>query len=124
MSLTEKPGNPLESLRMEVAEGNIGRLLSWVRGGFHGSRENRPTLRHSCSHPIVPPTTPSIGDMNRASPPGATVQRLAHQLVDRGPGDPIVRELAGWLASPRFRSFAEAHRDKIRKKLRTARDPE
>lgn len=34
-------------------------------------------------------------------------------------------ELAGWLAaSPRFRSFAELHRDKIRKKLRGAADAE
>ena len=30
-----------------------------------------------------------------------------------------------WLAgSPRFRAFAEAHRDKIRKKIRGAADPE
>ena len=37
----------------------------------------------------------------------------------------MAQELLGWLAgSPRFRDFAEAHRDKIRKKLRTARDVE
>lgn len=34
-------------------------------------------------------------------------------------------EFAGWSSdSPRFRAFAEAHRDKIRKKLRGAHDPE
>jgi hypothetical protein len=40
--------------------------------------------------------------------------------------DPALRdELTGWLAkSPRFRDFADAHRDKIRKKLRTAGDAE
>jgi hypothetical protein len=32
----------------------------------------------------------------------------------------MVDEVAGWLAgSPRFRGFAEAHHDKIRKKLKT-----
>jgi hypothetical protein len=37
----------------------------------------------------------------------------------------MARELAGWLAgSARFRAFAEAHRDKIRKKLRGAADEE
>jgi hypothetical protein len=37
----------------------------------------------------------------------------------------MAEELAGWLAgSARFRAFAEAHRDKIRKKLRGAADPE
>lgn len=37
----------------------------------------------------------------------------------------MAEELTGWLASSaRFRAFAEAHRDKIRKKLRTAADPE
>ena len=35
------------------------------------------------------------------------------------------RELVTWLAgSARFRAFAEVHRDKIRKKLRVAADPE
>ena len=37
----------------------------------------------------------------------------------------MARELLGWLTtSTRFRAFAEAHRDKIRKKLRTAADAE
>ena len=37
----------------------------------------------------------------------------------------MAQELLAWLAgSPRFRAFAEAHRDKIRKKLRTAADGE
>ena len=37
----------------------------------------------------------------------------------------MVEELARWLASSaRFRAFAETHRDKIRKKLRGAADPE
>jgi hypothetical protein len=63
--------------------------------------------------------------MTRSSSPGAVVGRLAHQLFERGPGDPMAEELAGWLAgSARFRAFAEAHRDKIRKKLRTASDTE
>jgi hypothetical protein len=54
-----------------------------------------------------------------------TVERLAYELSDRGPGDPMSEELAVWLsASPRFRAFAETHRDKIRKKLRTAAEAE
>jgi hypothetical protein len=37
----------------------------------------------------------------------------------------MARELVAWLAgSARFRAFAEVHRDKIRKKLRVAADPE
>jgi hypothetical protein len=57
--------------------------------------------------------------------PGPSVERLANDLVDRDPGHPVALELSAWLAgSPRFRAFAEAHRDKIRKKLRTATDAE
>lgn len=49
---------------------------------------------------------------------------LAQYLSD-GSADPLADELAAWLAaSPRFRAFAEAQRDKIRKKLRSATDAE
>jgi hypothetical protein len=45
-------------------------------------------------------------------------------LADRT-ADPLGVELIGWLTgSPRFRTFAETYRDKIRKKLRNASDPE
>ena len=54
-----------------------------------------------------------------------TVEQLAGYLLDRGREDAISEELPGWLTgSARFRSFAEVHRDKIRKKLRTAADAE
>jgi len=54
-----------------------------------------------------------------------TVEPLADRLLAKGPGDPLAAELLGWLAgSPRFRAFAEAHRDKIWKKLRRATDAE
>ena len=63
--------------------------------------------------------------MTPAPAPGPAVERLAHDLYDRDPGDRMAEELVGWLAgSARFRAFAEAHRDKIRKKLRTAADAE
>ena len=53
------------------------------------------------------------------------IERSAQDLSDRGPGDPMAEELAGWLSgSARFRTFADAHHDKIRKKFRTATDPE
>ena len=62
--------------------------------------------------------------MTRAALP-TSVERLAHDLSDRGPDDPIAEELLAWLSgSARFRSFAEAHRDKIHKKFRKATDPE
>jgi hypothetical protein len=51
------------------------------------------------------------------------VLRLADYLVDGSAvaDDQLGEELLGWLAaSPRFRAFAEAGRDKIRKKLRGA----
>jgi hypothetical protein len=67
--------------------------------------------------------------MTPASTPPASVQRLVQHLVGEAPSDPVADpladELAGWIAdSNRFRAFAEAHRDKIRKKLRTAGDAE
>ena len=63
--------------------------------------------------------------MARTTAPGTAVERLAHHLLDRAPRDPMDEELTRWLAgSARFRAFAEAHRDKIRKKLRGAADAE
>lgn len=63
--------------------------------------------------------------MRRRTGPGTSVERLAHYLFDGGTNDILAEELMGWLAaSTRFRAFAEAHRDKIRKKLRGAPDGE
>ncbi len=60
-----------------------------------------------------------------ARPPTTRVQRLAGHLLDGGPDDALAAELAGWLEqSPRFRTFSDRHRDKIRKKLRGAADPD
>ena len=69
--------------------------------------------------------------MAREVAPETAIERLVRYLFD-APGagaaagtDPLAAELAAWLTtSPRFRTFAEAHRDKIRKKLRGAADPE
>lgn len=48
-----------------------------------------------------------------------SIERLASDLTTDAFGD----ELGAWLAGlPRFRAFTEAHRDKIRKKLRLATD--
>jgi hypothetical protein len=63
--------------------------------------------------------------MARAAAPPTTVERLAHHLFDRARRNSMAEEIAGWLASSaRFRAFAESHRDKIRKKLRSATDAE
>lgn len=60
---------------------------------------------------VQPPTT---------SP---TIERLVAYLVDGPRPDPALADLPAWLAAtPSFRSFAEANRDKIRKKLRHATD--
>ena len=57
--------------------------------------------------------------------PGTAIGRLAGHLLHGADDDPMGAELAGWFAgSARFRSFAELHRDKIRKKLRSATDYE
>jgi hypothetical protein len=54
-----------------------------------------------------------------------TVERLVEHLFDGAAAEQLARELGSWLAgSSRFRGFAEAHRDKIRKKLRGATDAE
>lgn len=63
--------------------------------------------------------------MSRPAPVPHTVARLVAHLTDgSGPGT-LAGELSDWLIeSRRFRAFADAHRDKIRKKLRTAADDE
>jgi hypothetical protein len=54
-----------------------------------------------------------------------TVERLAQELYHGDPDHQIAQDLLKWLTgSARFRAFAEANRDKIRKKLRHATDPE
>ncbi len=51
------------------------------------------------------------------------IDRLTQYVLDGQPDAAIGDELRGWAAaSPRFRAFVEAHRDKIRKKLRGASD--
>jgi hypothetical protein len=63
--------------------------------------------------------------MARTKAPGTAVEKLAGHLLDRERQDPLTEELIEWLAgSARFRGFVEAHRDKIRKKVRTAADHE
>ena len=63
--------------------------------------------------------------MARTTAPGTAAGRLAQHLLDAAVDDPLTDELAGWLSeSARFRRFADAHRDKIRKKLRGASDAE
>ncbi len=53
------------------------------------------------------------------------IERLLDHLLAGRDDSALTTELEGWLTdSPRFRAFADAHRDKIRKKLRTAGDPE
>ncbi len=48
-------------------------------------------------------------------------ERLARDLFAGPPDDSMADELVAWLrTSSRFRAFAESHRDKIRKKLRSA----
>lgn len=62
--------------------------------------------------------------MKRAAA-GSTVERLARDLVEATQWDTAAEELTAWLAgAPRFRVFVEAHRDKIRKKLRGAAEAE
>jgi hypothetical protein len=54
-----------------------------------------------------------------------TIRRLAAYVFDAAEPEPQLGELPGWLAgSPRFRSFVETNRDKIRKKLRGAKSPQ
>jgi hypothetical protein len=61
--------------------------------------------------------------MASAKAPSTAVALLARDLLDHAPNDPMAEELVGWLArSGRFRAFVEVHRDKIRKKLRGAKD--
>jgi hypothetical protein len=65
--------------------------------------------------------------MREVNAPNARVDRLVAYLLDGvapSAGD-LEGELGAWLsASGRFLAFADAHRDKIRKKLRVASDPD
>ena len=61
--------------------------------------------------------------MTQVHPAGPAIVRLARELASSDPA--LVDELTAWLvAGPRFRAFAEANRDKIRKKVRGAADAE
>ena len=61
--------------------------------------------------------------MTRHKRPETAVDRLAQHLLGDVDDHVLADELGAWLAtSPRFRAFADAHRDKIRKKLRGATD--
>lgn len=54
-----------------------------------------------------------------------TVERLLNHLFGENANDPLADEIGDWVgASPRFRDFLEGHRDKARKKLRGATDPD
>lgn len=56
---------------------------------------------------------------------GSTIDRQLHHLVGASELHPLADELRGWLVgSSRFRTFVDVHRDKVRKKLRTAADGE
>src|SRR5262245_26917816 len=63
---------------------------------------------------------------------GVTNQSTSPKLIDDllnylfdGQSHPLFAPIAGWLgASRRFTNFADAFRDKIRKKLRTMQEPE
>jgi hypothetical protein len=58
-------------------------------------------------------------------PPALSVDRVASYLLDGQQPDPVGTELVGWLSeSRRFHAFVELNRDKVRKKLRTAADPQ
>jgi hypothetical protein len=59
--------------------------------------------------------------MTRAATRTSTADRLAQHLFATDAASDLSDEVAAWLSgSARFRAFADAHRDKIRKKLRTA----
>ena len=50
------------------------------------------------------------------------LDRLVDFLTDGDAADGLAADLRGWMASSRgFRTFADTHRDKVRKKIRTAR---
>lgn len=63
--------------------------------------------------------------MTRHTARATAVDRLGQHLLGDVDDDLLADELSAWLAaSPRFRAFADARRDKIRKKLRGAADPD
>ena len=122
----EEPGEVSEHRRK--LGGGGGDVEGWGDSGDAGPRQGakRPRKR------------PAVGRSQAANwhavsvtelkPRTAAVGRVVAYLLDgvpRLPGEDLDQELGDWLtASSRFGAFAEAHRDKIRKKLRTAKEPE
>lgn len=63
--------------------------------------------------------------MARSPAPTTRVERLVDVLFDGAREESLAIDVADWATgSNRFRDFLETHRDKIRKKFRTATDPE
>jgi hypothetical protein len=63
--------------------------------------------------------------MTEQRPLTPTISRLVAYVVDAPTPDPPLAELTDWIAtSQRYRTFVEANRDKIRKKLRGAVSPD
>jgi hypothetical protein len=63
--------------------------------------------------------------MTDQRPQTPTISRLVAYVVDAPSPDAPLGDMTEWIAtSPRFRTFVEANRDKIRKKLRGAVSPE
>ncbi len=80
-----------------------------------GRTRRRGRARSDGRPPRRSMTTPGVGSMS------PTLQRLLEHLLDAPGPDAALEDLPTWLAaSPRFRDFAQANRDKIRKKLRGA----
>jgi hypothetical protein len=85
-----------------------------------GSRAKTVARRMTRRNPRAPDT---LFAMRRKLASRSSVDRLLEHLMDGVVAVDLSDELRAWLhASPRLRAFADAHRDKIRKKLRTARD--
>jgi hypothetical protein len=84
----------------------------------------RPERKHARAlrwPPVVVNPAEETNTMRLTVAPGTRVERLAAHLLADTPDSPFAEELVAWLAaSGRFRAWADVHRDKIRKKLRTA----
>jgi hypothetical protein len=67
----------------------------------------------------------SIADVSQVKSRAVSAETLARDVADTGHAPELAAELAAWIAgSSRFASFVEAHRSKVRKKVRGASDHE
>jgi hypothetical protein len=129
-AITLEPRSEGAQGRIDGSHGAERHVQDGLEGSHRGQHMRQEPPRGSVSRISAklssPPKPIPVGaDSLCGMAPRTAAQRLMHHLFDEADADPMFEEVLQWLsASARYRSFVESNRDKIRKKLRSARDIE